>query len=381
MSGPATPILPGATLGVLGGGQLGRMFTHAAQAMGYRVLVLDPGDNPPAAQAADDHLRADYDDAAALATLAERCAAVTVEFENVPAESLAWLAAHCRLAPGPEPVAIARDRIREKSFLHDHGIATAPFAVITDSSDVASALEVVGTPARMKTATLGYDGKGQVGVDDPVVADAAFQELGRVPCVLERQVELHMELSVVLARGSDGTTTPFPAVENVHRDGILHTTLLPARTDDAVRAEAETLARRVAEALDYQGILAVEFFLTRDGALLVNEIAPRPHNSGHITQNACATSQFEQQVRMLCGLPAGDPGPLSPGGMLNLLGERWRDGEPRWDAVLADPATHLHLYGKGSPRTGRKMGHINLLAPSAERAEERLEALSARLPT
>ncbi|MFO8154902.1 MAG: 5-(carboxyamino)imidazole ribonucleotide synthase [Pseudomonadota bacterium] len=380
MTRSSTPIQPGATLGILGGGQLGRMFTHAAQAMGYRVLVLDPGECPPAAHAADDHLCAAYDDGAALTTLAEHCAAVTVEFENVPAESLAWLNEQCRLAPGPEPVAIARNRIREKAFLHDHGIATASFAVIEDSGDVATALEVVGTPARLKTATLGYDGKGQIEVDDPVVADAAFQELGRVPCVLERRVELHMELSVVLARGFDGTTTTYPAVENNHRNGILHSTLLPARADASVLAEADTLARRVAEALDYQGVLAVEFFLTRDGELLVNELAPRPHNSGHITQNACATSQFEQQVRMLCGLPAGDPAPLSPGAMLNLLGERWRDGEPGWDKVLADTGAHLHLYGKEGARTGRKMGHINLLAPSAELAGERIEALNTLLP-
>ncbi|SFD44621.1 5-(carboxyamino)imidazole ribonucleotide synthase [Thiohalospira halophila DSM 15071] len=374
-----TPLLPGTWLGLLGGGQLGRMFVHAAQALGYPVMVLDPGENPPAAQAADAHLRADYDDAAALDRLAERCAAVTLEFENVPAESLERLAAHCRLAPGPEPVAIARDRLREKGFLRDHGIATAPFAEIADAGDVAEAVEAVGLPARLKTATLGYDGKGQVAVDDELLADAAFQELGRVPCVLERQVALAREFSVVLARGFDGTVTPFPVVENRHRHGILDYTLLPAAIPEATAAAATDLARRVADALDYHGVLAVELFETTDGEVLVNELAPRPHNSGHITQDACITSQFEQQVRMLCGLPAGSPEPLTGGAMLNLLGERWAGGEPDWPAILAHPAAKLHLYGKAEARPGRKMGHINCLDADPAEALATAEAIDRLL--
>lgn len=373
------PLLPGTRLGVLGGGQLGRMFVHAAQAMGYPVTVLDPGENPPAAQAADAHLRADYDDAAALDRLAEQCAAVTVEFENVPAESLERLAARCRLAPGPEPVAIARDRLREKAFLRDHGIATAPFAEIADAGDVAEAVAAVGLPARLKTATLGYDGKGQVAVDEELLADAAFQELGRVPCVLERQVALARELSVVVARGFDGVVTPFPVVENRHRHGVLDYTLLPAPVGAEQAAAATDLARRVAEALDYHGVLAVELFETTGGELLVNELAPRPHNSGHITQDACITSQFEQQVRMLCGLPAGSPEPLTGGAMLNLLGERWAEGEPDWAAVLAHPAAKLHLYGKGRARPGRKMGHINCLDNDPAEALATAEAIDRLL--
>ncbi len=372
-------IAPGATLGVLGGGQLGRMFAHAAQAMGYRVVVLDPKDGPPAAHAADGHLRADYDDNEALAELARRCAAVTVEFENVPADSLAYLDGRCRLAPGPDAVAVARDRIREKTFLAERGIATAEFAVIVEPEEVARAADRIGTPARMKTATLGYDGRGQAPVAVPGEAEAAFRELGQVPCVLEREVPLTGELSVVLARGADGAVTSFPAVENIHRDGILDYSLFPARVPGETRDTAEALAREVAEALDYQGVLAVELFQTSDGEVLVNELAPRPHNSGHITLNACVTSQFEQQVRMLCRLPAGSPDPLSAGAMLNLLSERWHSGEPDWLVPLRRPSAKLHLYGKEPSRPGRKMGHINVLDPDPGTAAQEAGAISDEL--
>jgi len=372
-------IAPGATLGVLGGGQLGRMFAHAAQAMGYRVVVLDPDSDPPAAHAADGHLRADYDDSEALAELARRCAAVTVEFENVPADSLAYLDGRCRLAPGPEAVAVARDRIREKTFLAERGIATAEFAVIQDPEEVAGAADRIGTPARMKTATLGYDGRGQAPVGGPGEAEGTFRELGEVPCVLEREVDLAGELSVVLARGADGAVTPFPAVENIHREGVLEYSILPARAPAATREAAGALARDVAEALSYQGVLAVELFQTSDGELLVNEVAPRPHNSGHITLDACATSQFEQQVRMLCELPPGSSDPLSAGAMLNLLSERWEGGDPDWLVPLSRPRAKLHLYGKEPSRPGRKMGHINVLDPDAGKAAREAGAISDEL--
>lgn len=370
---------PGATLGVLGGGQLGRMFAHAAQAMGYRVLVLDPKDDPPAAHAADGHLCADYDDGEALAELARCCAGVTAEFENVPADSLVYLDGRCRLAPGPDAVAVARDRIREKTFLAERGIDTAEFAVIETAEEVAGAADRIGAPARMKTATLGYDGRGQAPVTEPGEAEAAFRELGEVPCVLEREVPLAGELSVVLARGAEGAVTPFPAVENIHRNGILDSSIFPARVPGETREAAEALAREVAEALDYQGVLAVELFQTDDGELLVNELAPRPHNSGHITLDACATSQFEQQVRMLCRVPAGSPEPLSAGAMINLLSERWDGGEPDWLVPLGRPTAKLHLYGKEPSRPGRKMGHINVLGPDADAAAREAGALSDEL--
>jgi 5-(carboxyamino)imidazole ribonucleotide synthase len=361
-------ILPGATLGVLGGGQLGRMFTLQARTMGYTVVVLDPDPTSPAGQLADRHLRAGYTDQTALDQLARECAAVTTEFENVPAEALERLAAWARVRPPVAAVAIAQDRIAEKRFLERHGFATAPFRAVTCEADLAAAVRAVGTPAVLKTSRMGYDGKGQAVVDRAEEASAAFAALGSVPCVLEERLALEREVSVVLARGDDGTVAPFPVGENVHRDGILETTVVPARIPAALAEAAVDLAGRAAAALEYVGVLGVELFVANGGSLYVNELAPRPHNSGHYTLDACSTDQFEQQVRALCGLPLAQPRLLTPVAMVNLLGDLWAGGPPRWEEVFRRPGMRLHLYGKTEARPGRKMGHLNCLADTPDRA-------------
>jgi 5-(carboxyamino)imidazole ribonucleotide synthase len=360
MSSKPLPILPGATLGILGGGQLGRMFTIAARTMGYKVMVLDPDFASPAGQMADVHLQADYTDHGALKQLGAACAAVTTEFENVPAASLIELANQCRVSPGAAAVAIAQDRSHEKSWLAENGFATAPFALVYSEGDLRAALAEVGTPALLKVARFGYDGKGQVRVTTFDEARAAFDAFGGQPCVLEGFVKLEREVSVVLARDDAGQCALFPVAENRHENGILDVSIVPARVSDSVAQQARDMARAVADKLGYVGVMAVEFFIA-DGRLLVNEIAPRPHNSGHYTLDACVTDQFEQQVRALCGLPLGDTRLLSPVVMVNILGDRWHDGGPHWDALLAHPAIKLHLYGKEAARPGRKMGHFNVL--------------------
>ena len=360
-------ILPGATLGLLGGGQLGRMFTIRAREMGYRVTVLDPDPLSPAGQVADRHLQAAYADPAALDELARTCAAVTTEFENVPAGTLAALAARVTVRPPVHAVAIAQDRIAEKSFLRDRGFPTAPFHAVARAEDLPAAFAAVGAPALLKTSRLGYDGKGQATVGGLADLERAFARLGGVPCVLERRLELEAELSVVLARGVDGDVRPFPVSENRHRDGILETTVVPATVPARLAADALDLATRVAAALEYVGVLAVELFVA-GGALSVNELAPRPHNSGHWTLDACSTDQFEQQLRAVCGLPLGDAELLSPVTMVNLLGDLWAGGEPRWEELFRRPGVKLHLYGKQEARPGRKMGHLNVLARTPEQA-------------
>jgi 5-(carboxyamino)imidazole ribonucleotide synthase len=372
-------ILPDATLGILGGGQLGRMFTLAAYSMGYRVVVLDPDPHSPAGLIADQHIKADYRDHAALQMLGDECAAVTTEFENVPADSLEYLQQFCTVRPGPGAVRIAQDRIREKTFIRDHGLSTAPFVVIYEAADLEDAIASLQPPLLLKTASLGYDGKGQIRVDTLEEAMVAFEQLGNRPCVLEEMLDLAREISVVLARCNDGRQAVYPVGENRHVNGILDTTMVPASIDAASRNEAVSMAGRLADAMDYCGVLAVEFFITREGELLINELATRPHNSGHFTVDACATSQFEQQLRMLCGLPPGDTQLLSPVVMLNLLGDIWENGEPDWEGVFSEPAAHLHLYGKREARAGRKMGHINTLAADVDSALEVSEALRALL--
>lgn len=372
-------ILPDAFLGVLGGGQLGRMFTIAARTMGYRVMVLDPDPHSPAGNIADQHLHAGYEDPGALAQLGERCAAVTVEFENVPVDSLEVIAQHCPVRPAANAVAIAQDRVREKCFLRDHGLDTAPFRAIRNQEDVESAASGVTLPGLLKTASMGYDGKGQVAVHTLDEARSGFEALGRSACVLEQKLDLERELSVILARGTDGTTTVYPVGENRHKSGILDVTLVPARAGSAITNRAVEMARTLAGALDYCGVLAVEFFLTRDGTLMINEIAPRPHNSGHYTVDACLTSQFEQQVRTLCGLPPGDTTLFSPVVMVNLLGDLWTGGTPHWDRVLNHPRALLHLYGKREARPGRKMGHFNCLADDVDTALETAEGIRSSL--
>jgi len=363
-------ILPEATLGVLGGGQLGRMFTVAARTMGYKVIVLDPDPLSPAAALANKHLQKEYTDPEALTYLATQCAAVTTEFENVPVAALRQLEAQCRVRPGSAAVEYAQDRIREKNFIRDCGLATAPFYPVRTAADLEAALAAVRLPAILKTAALGYDGKGQRPVADAAQAQAAFAELGNTPCVLEQRVDLQMELSVLLARSSRGEIAVYPPGENIHVHGILDTSIVPARTSTDVIERATSMARSLADKLDYCGLLAVEFFLTSDNELLINEIAPRPHNSGHYTLDACVTDQFEQQVRILCGLPPGDTQLLSPVVMINLLGDLWQGGDPAWNRLFQYPDAKLHLYGKHAARAGRKMGHFNVLADDVEQALE-----------
>ena len=360
-------LLPGSTLGVLGGGQLGRMFTLAARVMGYQVVVLDPDPQSPAGQVADIHLKAGYNDAAALLHMANLCQAVTTEFENVPAQSLEMLAKHCFVAPSPAAVAVAQDRLLEKSRAREFGCDTAPFANIEDEGFLVRAWTEIDGPALLKTRRFGYDGKGQMRVDSLDDLVAAFDHLGRVPCLLEGRLDLKQEVSVVLARNALGEIAFFPVAENQHRHGILDISIVPARVPEELAARARDMAAHIAAGLDYVGILAVEFFVLADGRIVFNEMAPRPHNSGHYTLDACATDQFQQQVRALAGLPLGDSRLLTPVVMVNILGDIWRP-EPAWDKLLAHPGVQLHLYGKTEARPGRKMGHYNCLAPSVEAA-------------
>ena len=370
-------ILPGSPIGVVGGGQLGRMFALRARAMGYRVIVLEPDPRSPAGMVADRQIEAAYDDQAALTELAESCRAVTTEFENVPAGVLTYLSERVVTRPAAAAVAIAQDRIAEKERMRQAGLATAEFRPVRSAAAARAAFAELGhRPGILKTSRLGYDGKGQVLVTTADECAAAFESLGRVECILEERLRLETEVSVILARAEDGAVAAFPPGENHHRFGILETTVVPARISDALAHECRSAAERVARALDYVGVLGVELFVASGGRVFVNEVAPRPHNSGHYTIDACATDQFEQQVRTLCGLPLGDPRLLSPAAMVNLLGDIWAHGEPAWDRALAVPGVRLHLYGKAEPRPGRKMGHLTCTAESAGRALEL--ALAAR---
>jgi 5-(carboxyamino)imidazole ribonucleotide synthase len=362
-------ILPGATLGLLGGGQLGRMFTVAARTLGYRVTVVDPDPHAPAAEFATEHLAAAYTDPAALDRLAATCAAVTTEFENAPAEALDALAHRVVVRPAGSSVAVAQDRRREKEFFSKNGFPIGAFAFIESDADLDAALAKVGVAAVLKTARFGYDGKGQARVHSPAGLKAVYAGWKGVPAVLEAMLPLELEVSVVLARGEDGKVAVFPVAENSHPRGILDVCIAPARIPPSLAKEATALATRVAHELDYVGVLAVEMFVV-GGRLLMNEIAPRPHNSGHYTIDACRTSQFEQQVRVLCGLPLGDPSQHTPAVMVNLLGDIWARGEPHWEEVLKHPGAHLHLYGKREARPGRKMGHVTICEESLERSLE-----------
>jgi 5-(carboxyamino)imidazole ribonucleotide synthase len=360
-------IEPGAWLGLLGGGQLGRMFTMAAQSMGYRVMVLDPGDHSPAGSVADAHVAADYLDQRGLDALAARCSAVTTEFENVPAESLRFLARHCRVSPAADSVAVAQDRIAEKRFLDSAGLAVGPYKPVRGVDDLRGDVAHL-LPGILKRSRLGYDGKGQQRVDRGEDLAAAFARLGGEPCVLEQQLPLQLELSCVVARNADGMTVDFSVAENQHAHGILDISIVPARVPDRLYEAARVAARNVAVQLDYHGVLCVEFFVLPDGRLLANEIAPRPHNSGHYSIDACVTSQFEQQVRVLCGMPFGDTAQHCPAVMVNLLGDLWRNGRPHWQHLLGFPRAKLHLYGKDEARPGRKMGHYTVLADRVDEA-------------
>jgi 5-(carboxyamino)imidazole ribonucleotide synthase len=360
-------ILPGAWVGVVGGGQLGRMFTLQARTMGYRVAVLDPDPLSPAGAVADRHIGAAYTDEQALSELSSLCAAITTEFENVPAATLERLGRSALVRPPVAAVATTQDRIEEKSFLQRHGFATALFRPVRDPDELREALLSVPFPALLKTSRLGYDGKGQATIEGAEDALPAFQRFASEPCVLEARLQLECELSVIVARGEDGDVSTFPVAENRHVNGILETSVVPARVSEAVSRQACEIARQVAEAMGYVGVLAVELFLA-GGRLLVNEMAPRPHNSGHYTMDACSADQFEQQLRTLCGIPLARPWLLSPVAMVNLLGDLWSGGEPRWAEALKRPGVRLHLYGKAEARPGRKMGHLNCLASDADRA-------------
>jgi len=375
MTNNTSMILPGATLGMLGGGQLGRMFTVAAQTMGYKVVVLDPDTNSPAGIIADQHICAKYTDEQALKQLAELCDAVTTEFENIPATTLSYLEQTTIVHPSSKALSLTQNRIIEKEFIQSVGINVAPFAAIRSDADIDAIADSFTFPAILKVANFGYDGKGQVVCKTADDVRAAFTEMNEVECVLEQRIDLEREVSTVLARSQSGEISFFPIAENVHVNGILHTTTVPSTLDQNLSQQTLAMASKLAEGLNYVGLMAVEFFISQQGEVLANEIAPRPHNSGHYTLDACPTSQFEQQVRMLCGLPSGDCSLTSPVVMVNLLGDVWGNSQPHWDTLLSQANIKLHLYGKKEARAGRKMGHFNVLADNTQLASA--QALTA----
>ena len=369
-------ILPGATIGVLGSGQLGRMMAIAARKMGYRVHTLSPSEDTPAGQVADAEITADYEDLDAICAFAKGVNVVTFEFENVSTAAADAAAQFVPVRPSGSALHITQQRAREKAFLALHDFPTTPCAAVCTIDELAISLGQIGTPAIVKTAAFGYDGKGQHRVNSIEDAERVWRLIGHQEAVVERVVEFQKEVSVVAARGLDGEFAHFGAIENVHRNHILDLSISPARIAPAVRDEAVQITHDIMEKLSFVGVLCVEFFVTDDDRLLVNEIAPRPHNSGHLTIDACVTSQFEQQVRAVCGLPLGATSLMKPAAMVNLLGDLWIDGEPDWAGALAIPDVKLHLYGKQDPRPGRKMGHLTALADSPDTAAEK--AIAAR---
>ncbi|HET9704899.1 MAG TPA: 5-(carboxyamino)imidazole ribonucleotide synthase [Vicinamibacterales bacterium] len=369
-------LLPGATIGVLGSGQLGRMLALEARRMGYRVHTLSPEVDTPTGQVADLEVEAAYDDLDAIRAFARSVDVVTFEFENVSTDAADAAAEIVPVRPSGSALHITQQRAREKAFLADHGYPVTPFAKAQTLDELAVGLGVVGLPAIVKTAAFGYDGKGQHRIDSIEDGERVWGLIGRQEAIVERLVQFTHEISVVAARGLDGQFAHFGAVENQHRHHILDLTLSPARIAEGLAAEAVHLARRVLDDLGFVGVLCVEFFVTSDGRLLVNEIAPRPHNSGHLTIDACVTSQFEQQVRAVCGMSLGDATQVKPAAMVNLLGDLWINGEPDWAAALAMPDVKLHLYGKSGARVGRKMGHLTALGDTVEEAAAK--ALAAR---
>lgn len=369
MSSTGSPILPGATLGVLGSGQLGRMFAIAARRMGYRVHTLSPDTDTPTGQVADREVVASYDDLDAIADFAKQVSVVTFEFENVPSATAEAAARFAPVRPAGQVLHISQHRLREKTYLAEHGLPVTPFRAIRSLDDLNSAIKELGCPSVLKTAGWGYDGKGQMKIGSSDEATSAWRSVATNEAILEAFVKFRLEVSVVAARGLDGSFAAFPLMENAHSNHILDVTVCPARVSPKVAAEAEAIARGVLESLNVVGVLCVEMFLTGDDQLMINELAPRPHNSGHLTFDANVTSQFEQQVRAICGLPLGATDLLRPAAMVNLLGDVWSSGEPRWADALAHPGVKLHLYGKASARPGRKMGHLTAMAGSADEAE------------
>ncbi len=366
-------LLPGSTLGMLGGGQLGRLFAMSARSLGYKVIVVEPDPTSPAGQVADEHIIAGYDDEKALEQLGKACDVITTEFENIPADVLRKLSKDCSVFPPADALEKAQDRIIEKAFILSCGLLPVPYGVITTKSDIAKAIESITFPAILKTARFGYDGKGQQTINSADDVEAAFMATNQVDCVLEQRIDLDCEISVILGRNESGESHCHPVAENIHQDGILYQSLVPARVAKNIANAAQAAAIRMADKLNYVGVMAVEFFVTKKGELLVNEMAPRTHNSGHYTVDACVTSQFEQQVRMVCGLPFGDTTLLSPVVMTNLLGDIWggknKEIQPHWENLLKNPSSKLHLYGKQEARIGRKMGHYCTLSDKLENAK------------
>ncbi|MGH9258268.1 MAG: 5-(carboxyamino)imidazole ribonucleotide synthase [Vicinamibacterales bacterium] len=374
--GLAHVIAPGAALGVLGGGQLGRMFALAARRMGYRVHSFSPEDDSPAGQVADVEITASYEDLDALRTFAHGVDVVTFEFENVPIDAIDAVEEFVPVRPSAVALQTAQQRAREKTFLADRGVPTAPFFAAATLDELWDAVARIGTPAVVKTAAFGYDGKGQHKVTTPADVEHIWAAIGHQEAVVEKFVSLQAEMSVVAARGVDGTVVQYRPFENRHRNHILDVTTVPAAVAPGTATQAAEITRTILEELQYVGVLCVEFFVSTDGELLVNELAPRPHNSGHLTFDWAVTSQFEQQVRAVCGLPLGSPDIPRPAAMANLLGDLWMGGEPNWAAACRFPDVKLHLYGKTSPRPGRKMGHLTTAASTVEEAQDRV--MSAR---
>ncbi len=366
------PILPGATLGVFGSGQLGRMFAIAARRMGYRVIVYSPESDTPAGQVADEEIVARYDDLDAVAAFAKRADVVTFEFENVPAATAETAERHTIVRPAGRVLHTSQNRVREKTFLRDAGLPVTPFEAVASARELTSALTRQGAPAVLKTAAWGYDGKGQVVLSDAGEAESAWATLGGEACVLERFIDFEREISVLGCRGVDGSFAHFGPFDNTHHGHILDVTRCPADVSLQVASEAVRITHEVLEKLDVVGVLCVEFFLAEDGTLLINELAPRPHNSGHLTIDAHGSDQFEQHVRAVCGLPLASTTQLRPAAMANLLGDVWLDapdgGTPNWVAALQSPNVRLHLYGKNEPRRGRKMGHLTAVADNLDEA-------------
>ena len=367
-------IAPGAALGVLGSGQLGRMFALAARRMGYRVHTFSPEDDSPTGQTADVEVSASYDDLDALRAFARNVDVVTFEFENVPADAVLAVEEFAPVRPSGVALHTAQQRAREKTFLADRGFPTAPFARVTTLDEIWNAVAQIGTPAVIKTAAFGYDGKGQHKLTTPADAEHIWNAIGHQEAVVEKFISLQAEISVVAARGLDGEVATYQPFENRHHHHILDLTTTPAAVTPEIASRAREITEALLDELRYVGVLCVEFFVSTDGELLVNEIAPRPHNSGHLTIDAAVTSQFEQQVRAVCGLPLGSPEIVRPAAMANLLGDLWEAGEPNWTAALRFSDVKLHLYGKSEPRAGRKMGHLTALGKTAQHAQDRVIA-------
>jgi 5-(carboxyamino)imidazole ribonucleotide synthase len=362
--------LPGATIGLMGSGQLGRMFAIAARRMGYRVHVFSPEKDTPAGEFADREISGAYEDETAVRNFARNLDLLTFEFENIPQQTIDWCARECEVRPNGSILHTAQNRLREKDFLSGARMPVAAYRAVRSAADLATAFDNIKTPVILKSAAFGYDGKGQRFVENSSGADQIWSDRPGDELILERAIDFEKEISVIVARALDGSVKTFPVCENIHREHILDITVVPARVSPAIEKSAADLATAIADKLNLVGLLAVEMFLELDGNLLVNELAPRPHNSGHWTIEGCTTSQFEQHVRAVCGLALGSTEILRPAAMANLLGDVWHGGEPNWAAALETKNVHLHLYGKHQPRPRRKMGHLTALADSAEAAIE-----------